>query len=264
MKIYILTDMEGIAGIRRIEQVQRDQPEYYGPACKLMMDDMNVAIAAAFEAGATEVVANDCHGGGGQVRVEQMDPRALYEYNAEGTLMPALDETFDGVIFLGAHAKAGTMNAFLDHTMKSSSWFDFRINGQAVGEIGIQGAYAGHFNVSVIAVTGDEATADEARALLGDVECAVVKTAITRNRARCVSIPEAHRRIRETVTRAIRRIKTFKPWKPETPATVELTVYRSDMADVYRSRQAVLAGIERVDARTLRARINDFRDIRVL
>lgn len=263
MKIYIQADMEGISGIRRSEEVQRACPEYpYG--CRLMMADINVAIEAAFEGGATEVVACDCHGGGGQVEVDQMDPRAQYETPGAGKMMPSLDKTFDGLILLGHHARAGTMNAFLDHTLKSSSIFDYKINGQVVGEIGIEGAYAGHFGVPVIAVSGDDATAREATELLGRVECAVVKTAVTRERASCVSIPEAHKRLREAVTAAVRNAKSYKPYQPELPATLELTLYRSDMADIYQTNQAIMAGVERVDARTVRAQIPDFRYIRVL
>lgn len=51
MKIYILADMEGVSGIHMMEQVKRGHPEHYGPACALMMRDINVAIAAAFDAG---------------------------------------------------------------------------------------------------------------------------------------------------------------------------------------------------------------------
>ena len=109
MKIYILADMEGISGIRMMEQVQRDSGEYR-PACKLMMDDMNVAIGAAFEAGATEAVACDTHGGGGQISIDKMDPRATYESPSAGLMMPSPANDFSGVVLLGHHAMAGTLN----------------------------------------------------------------------------------------------------------------------------------------------------------
>jgi len=259
MKIYILADMEGISGIRMIEQVQRDSVEYPS-ACKLMMDDLNVAIDAAFDGGATQVVACDTHNGGGQVKVEEMDPRATYETPNAGLMMPSLDESFAGLVLLGHHARAGTLNAFLDHTISSASWFEFRINDLAVGEIGIEAAYAGQFGVPVIAVTGDEAAAAEARALLGDVECAIVKTGIGRNRACCVSITEAHKRVREAVSKSVSDARRFLPWKPEMPATIELTVCRSDMADLYEGRPR----IKRVGPRTLRAQITTLKDIRIL
>ena len=183
MKIYILADMEGISGILFQEQVQSGSPKY-AAACDLMMQDMNTAIEAAFEGGATEVVACDTHGGGGQIRIEKMDPRAFYETPNAGEMMPALDESFDGLVLLGHHARAGTRNGFLDHTMDSTRWFEYRINEQPVGEIGIEAAYAGHFNVPVIAVSGDAAAATEATELLGEVRYAVVKWGLGRNRAR--------------------------------------------------------------------------------
>jgi D-amino peptidase len=174
-------------------------------------------------------------------------------------MMPALDSSFSGVVLLGHHAKAGTLNGFLDHTMSSRSWFDFRINGWSVGEIGIEAAYAAHFGVPVIAVTGDEAAALEAQELLGAVECAVVKSGVGRNRANCLSIPEAHKQIREAISTAVREAHRYVPWSPELPATLELTVYRSDMADAYAGRRAV----DRMGARTLRAEIRSLHEIRV-
>ncbi len=259
MKIYILADMEGISGIRMIEQVQRESREYPA-ACKLMMDDINVAIAAAFDAGATEVVACDTHGGGDQVSVDMMDPRATYETPNAGLMMPSLTDEFSGVVLLGHHAMAGTANGFLDHTMSSSSWFEFRINDQVVGEIGIEAAYAAHFGVPVIAMSGDEAAALEAKSLIANVECAVVKKGIGRNRANCLSIHEAHGRIREAISRAVQNISQFSPWTPVLPATIELTVYRSDMADAYAGR----SNVSRVTPRTLRAQIAHLKDIRIL
>ena len=79
MKIYILADMEGISGIRTMPMVKRDSPGEYAEGRRLMMADMNVAIEAAYAGGATEVVACDTHGGGGQVLLNEMDPRAVYE-----------------------------------------------------------------------------------------------------------------------------------------------------------------------------------------
>jgi len=255
MKIYILADMEGISGIRTMPQVKRDSPTEYAEGRRLMMDDVNVAIDAAYAHGATEVVACDTHGGGGQVLLRDMDPRALYETPPQpsgGCLMPSLDQSFDGVILLGHHARAGTLNGFLDHTMNSREWFEYRINGQPVGEIGIEAAYAGHFGVPVIAVSGDEAAVREAKELLGPVGGAVVKWGIGRNRARCLSLPNAHQAIRDAMAGALSFIERVKPFQPELPAVVELTLYRSDMADAY----AAKPGVERVDARTVRRTVN--------
>jgi len=257
MKIYIHADMEGISGIRDGSMVEIGQSAKYQEGCGLMMQDINAAIAGAFEGGATEVIATDTHGGGGQLVLEEMDPRAQYERPAPGEFMPSLDETFAGLILLGHHARAGTMNAFLDHTMSSTSIFDFQINGRSVGEIGIEAAYAGHYDVPVIMVSGDQATAEEAHDLLGEVECVVVKWALCRERARCLHPAEARKLIREAARRAVADAGRFKPYKPSLPATLQTTFFRSDMADARLPRQ----GYERIDARTARRVAQALKDI---
>src|SRR5512137_2916195 len=100
MKIYILADMEGISGIRKHAQVDSSSPEY-AEGRALMTQDINAAVEGAFEGGAEDVVVADTHGGGGQLRLEDMHPRAVYEMPGRGSLMPSLDETFAGVILLG-------------------------------------------------------------------------------------------------------------------------------------------------------------------
>jgi D-amino peptidase len=171
--------------------------------------------------------------------------------------MPSLNETFCGLILLGQHARAGTLNGFLDHTIDSSAWFEYRINGQVVGEIGIEAAYAGHYNLPVIAVSGDECAAREARDLLGDVECAVVKWGIGRNRARCLSPVNARNAIGNAIQKALSSMDRFRPYKPSLPATLQLTLYRSDMADELASRP----GVERIDARTVSKKVCSLMDV---
>ncbi|MEO8205140.1 MAG: M55 family metallopeptidase [Chthoniobacterales bacterium] len=261
IKIYIQNDMEGISGIRTKDQVSRDSPDYE-EGRKLLMMDLNAAIDGAFAGGATEVVVADCHGGGGQMRIGGMDPRAVYEMPNGGIRMASLDETYTGVILLGYHAMAGTVNGFLDHTMSSAEWFEFKINGQVVGEIGIEATIAAHFNVPVIMVSGDETTGKEARATLGkNTECAVVKWGIGRNKAKCLSLENAHKIIRETTKKAVETAAAnpgyYRVFKPKLPVTAELTLYRSDMVDGFAFRP----GIERVNARTIRSRIHSLIDI---
>jgi D-amino peptidase len=248
MKIYIVADMEGISGIYMMEQVKTEFPNHYAIGRKLLMREINHVVGVLYDEGATEVVVLDTHGGGGNIDIGDMDPRALYETPGNG-IMPSLDATFDGVILLGHHSKAGTWNGFLEHTMSSASWFEFKINGNVVGEIGIEAAHAGHFGVPVLAVTGDGATSREAKETLGDaVECAVVKWGLGRNRATCLSLEAAYACISEALTKAVGNIGQLQPYRPDLPATLELTFFRPDFADSYFKR----TDIERVDGRTIR------------
>lgn len=248
--------MEGVSGINTIRQVERTSDEFTDGRI-LLEKEINQAVDACYENGADRVYVCDTHAGGGQVDLLHMDDRAIYEMPSNGLLMPSLDSTFDGVILLGHHAMAGTLNGFLDHTFLSSEWFACRINGNLVGEIGVEAAYAGHFDVPVMLVAGDAAATYEASALLGHVECAVVKWGLGRNSARCLPVSESHQVIRQAIARAMSSACTFKALKYKLPATLRVTLCRSDFAD----RIAGDARIRRVDARVVEIEIASFRDI---
>ena len=248
IKIYILTDMEGISGVREPFQCDREHPEWQR-ARRLLVGDVNAAIAGAFDGGAEEVLVSDGHGGGFNFILEEMDPRARYERpNGARDCLPGLDESFSGVFQIGAHAMAGTLGGFLDHTQSSVRWFEYRINGRPCGEIGQVGAIAGYYGVPVLLVTGDRAACEEARAFFGEIETVAVKEAISRNRARCLHPRWAQELIRQAAKRAVGLVGKIEPWRLEPPIEVTLTYTRQDYAD----EVARNPGVERLDARTVR------------
>lgn len=255
MKLFVMADMEGISGIHLMSQVKREFPADYAYGKKLLMEEINFVVDTLFSLGADEVVVRDGHAGGYNINMGEMDGRASYE-PASLPSLAWLDESFDGLIIIGQHSMAGTLNGFLDHTMNSMEWSQYKINGSEAGEIAILAARAGARNVPVLAVTGDRMAVLEAEALLGRdaVSCAVVKEGIGRNWASCLPIPAARRAIREAMEEALRKIGTVKPYKPKLPATLELTFYRSDFADRYNGS----AEWERTDARTVRKVIRSF------
>lgn len=246
MKIYIHVDMEGTSGIWRREQVLSSEPQY-AQGRELLMADVNAAVAGCFDGGATDVIVCDTHGGGGNFLIEKLDNRAVYETPCESSPLPSVREC-DGLILLAHHAKAGTLNGFLDHTQSSASYFDYRVNGQSVGEIGQETIYAGHSDVPLIMVSGDEAACAEAAEQCPGVVTVAVKKGLSRSRARCLHPDVAHELIRKGAAEAVGKCGTLKPWKPSLPMTLELTYYRADYADSHASRP----GVERVDARTVR------------
>ncbi len=262
MKLYIHADMEGASGIMFPQQTDVNSARYEN-ARQFLINDINVVVQIAKEAGADDIVVCDTHFGGfsgGQIDLTHMHADAEYESWNYGRILPSLDASYAGVVLLAHHAKAGTLNGFLDHTVSSQTIFDYKINGKSVGELGIEAAVAGHFDVPVIMVSGDDKTAEEARALFGDVECAVVKYGLSRNRARCLSMEKAHAVLRDTMSRALESIDRFKPFKPDLPATVEVTYCRSDFAD---EAQAKCNG-ERVDSRTVRRTIASLKELPAL
>ncbi len=252
MKIYIMTDMEGISGIHRAEYVQRGS-DRYAEGRALLTADANAAIEGCFSGGATEVHICDAHGGGDHFLMDEIDSRAIITHTSYGRWWATLEETFDGVMIVGQHAMAGTRNGFLDQTQSSTSWYEFSINGRAVGEIGQLACIAGGFGVPVVMVAGDYAATVEAKKLLGPIETASVKTGAGRSAAICLSPEKGRELIRTAATRAMGRIGEIEPWKPTTPLEVVLKLTRSDHADGIAFR----AGNERIDARTIRRVIDD-------
>ena len=101
-------------------------------------------------------------------------------------MVHGLDESFDGLILLGYHAKFGTQNAILDHTFSPSMIRDLRVNGVSVGELGFNALFAAEKGVPLIMATGDQSLEKEAKDFYQEVETVVVKYAEGRFCARCL------------------------------------------------------------------------------
>jgi D-amino peptidase len=257
MKVYMLCDMEGVSGIYARDQVWRsgERPELYDEGRWLMTRDVNAAAEAALAAGVDELVVCDTHSGGGRnVLWNEMlnDLRVMYEVPHAPRLLPGLDESFDGVILLGHHAKAGTLGAFLDHTW-SGQWFDFQINGQSVGEVGIETCYAGHWDVPLIMVQGDEACCAEVEEQFPQAVTATVKRGLDRFHAAGPSPDVARQWTADKVAEAVERARGggLSPFKPTLPMTVRWTAATTDLVD----RVAYRSGVRRVDARTVECQV---------
>ncbi len=257
MKLYVMTDMEGISGIHLMSQVKKEFPADYAYGKRKLTEEINFVVDTLCKLGAEKIVVRDGHSGGWNINLGDMDGRAEYEPPCLHSLA-TLDESFDGLIILGQHSKAGTLNGFLDHTINSKEWFSYKINGMEVGEIGLLAARAGAVGVPVLAVTGDLKAAEEAKALLGEenVSCAAIKQGVGRNWANCLPLDKARKTIADTLAEAVTRIGRVKPYQPQLPATLELTFYRSDFADRYNGMEEWT----RKDARTIAKTITSFKE----
>lgn len=249
MKIYISADMEGIVGVVTGEQLGPSGFEY-NRAREFMTAEVNAAIEAAFEAGATEIVVSDSHGNGQNLLIEKLNPKVtlVRAWPRPLMMMQGIDETFDGAICIGYHTGTTNMQGVRAHTISSARLTDVRINGKSVSEAGINAAIAGQFGVPIILVSGDDAVVKETTELLGDVEGAVVKWASGFHSARTLMPEAAYAVIREKVKRAIGRIKDFKPHKVTTPVQLDVT-FKS-----YRASEVLsyLSIVERTSAHSIR------------
>ncbi len=182
MKVYVMTDMEGVAGIQNsADWCRPPAPEssgrYYDMGKELLTREVNAAIDGLFEGGATEVIVADGHGPGGILPL-LLDERVMLMRGWPSGWPLELDESFDAVIWVGQHAKAGTPYAHIAHT-RSMRYIDQSINGVSVGEFGQFALCAGELGIPAIFGSGDEAFCREAEALVPNILTVSVKRGLT-------------------------------------------------------------------------------------
>ena len=140
MKLFLMTDMEGVCGVVNHDIWVTPEGRYYEEGKKLLTLEINAAVEGFYAAGATDILVVDAHGYGG-INNLLLDERVKYLRGPLPTPYPyMLDASFDAIAWIGQHAKAGTEYAHMAHT----GWFntvDYRINDISVGEFGQVVAY---------------------------------------------------------------------------------------------------------------------------
>lgn len=254
MKVYMMTDMEGASGVTQEAQTFVDQDRYQ-EGRRALTRDVNAAVTGACQAGADEILVCDGHGGhsGYNFVYEELVGGAQYILGGPWDSYEArLDASFDAMFGIAMHAMAGTVDGVLDHTMSSQAQVSVHLNEVLVGEIGICAAIAGHFQVPVTLITGDEAACREVRELLGPgVVVAPVKAGLRRHSAICLAPETARSLISERAAQAVEATQRgdVEPWKLPSPTTLRAQWVRTDMTERWRKRLG--DGIEMPDARTV-------------
>jgi D-amino peptidase len=245
VKVHIISDMEGVAGIVRPEQTQAGEA-LYEEGRKLYTEEINAAVRGAARAGAEEIVVMDHHGAGkawsfNSLVPDLLDPACEYVVQSSWTEYTAfLEAGCDACLLVGMHAMAGTPDGVLSHTVHGREWRRLRFNGVLVGETAINAALCGTWNCPVVLVTGDDATCHEATALLGDGLTTVsVKTAIGRTSARNVPPLRARELIEEGAYNALQKPDAVKPYDPGRPIEIALEFTNPSEVVKYRGRQGV-------------------------
>lgn len=218
LRIYIVTDLEGASGVYQFAQTREPGNPPGEKAKEYLMGDIAAVVRGLRAAHATEIVVLDGHGSQAFVP-HLMAPGAKY---ITGKPRPgpltSLDESFAGLIQLGAHAMMGTPDGVLCHTQSSRTENRYWYNGVESGELAQCAAIAGHFGVPTIMVTGDEAACREARQFFGtNCVTVAVKRGITREAAVLYPFDETRQALYEGARRAVASIPRCKPYKLSLP-----------------------------------------------
>ncbi len=253
MKVHIISDMEGVAGIVRGQQTNAGE-DLYEEGRKLYTEEINAAVRGAKKAGAEQIVVMDHHGAGKAYSFNSLIPDLL-EADCEYVVQSSwteysgfLEEGCDACLLVGMHAMAGTVDGVLAHTVSGREWRSLRFNGVLVGETGINAAFCGTWDCPVLLVTGDSASCSEATALLGDgLTTVAVKQGIGVQGARNIAPLRARELIEEAARSALKDLSAVEPFDPGRPSEIEVEFHHPDEVDKYRGRIGVeVIAVDRV------------------
>ena len=249
MKLFLSTDFEGTSGIVAWEQIIEGNAEYE-QGRRLLTDEVNAVIAGAMEGGAIEFVVNDAHHTMRNLHPQDLLGRATLITGRHKPLymMEGLDSSFDGVFFVSYHGSIGAEHAILSHTYNPGAIWEVRINGEIVGESGINALMVAHYDVPIIFISGDSTTTQEAQSIAPNAEKVVVKESLGRFAAVHTHPAIACELLRAGATRAVRNLPTMQPPAFKLPVTLEITFLVADMAEM----ALWIRGVERIAPRTVK------------
>ena len=223
MKVYIQTDIEGVAGFcfrenrenTGYENILHRQRMY-----RLLTEEVNAAVRAAFDSGADEVLVNDNHGSGYNILFEELVPecRIIHGRNGSGPQwLPLLDETADALVLVGMHAMGGTKKAIIPHTKWEVNHGEIYLS-----EGSSAAALAGDLGVPTVFASGDDKIIAELLAKIPKIETATVKQALSPYMSCSVMPQKARQMIYEGVKRGLANRALIPPYKIKGPVTVLL------------------------------------------
>ncbi len=261
MKVFVVTDMEGVAGIVSFTQQSYADGKYYEEAKRLETAEVNAAVDGMLDAGVEEILVWDGHGAGG-IDFETLHPAVRLLHGRPSPPWSRLDEViaqYDLCVMIGQHARAGVVTSNQNHTQNSRAVDHYKLNGKPIGEIGQIALYFGAFGIPLVFLSGEEDACREAEDLVAGITTVAVKKGLSRNAAISLSAPEARRRIRAGAASAIERQRSdpISPLVWEGPFVLEKRYFHTDVADSAADRP----GVERVDSQTVRLRSDDIRAI---
>src|SRR5438132_3510591 len=260
MKVHVISDMEGVSGIVKWQQTTGGDP-MYEEGRRRYTEEINAAVRGAKAAGATEIVVMDCHGAGqgwtfNSLVPDLLEPDCEFVVQEEWTEYTAfLESGCDAALFVGMHAMDGTRYGVMNHTVSGQSWQNLSFNGTLVGETGINAALCGTWSCPVLLVTGDRATCDEGRALLGEgLTTVAVKEGLSRYSARQIPPVRAREMIEQGAREALKNPGRVPSYQPGRPTTIRVELATPDRSEKWRNRE----GVEIPDPRTVVARGDHF------
>ncbi|MCS7364781.1 MAG: M55 family metallopeptidase [archaeon GB-1867-035] len=251
MKAFISVDLEGMPYVVSAGHLGPRSP-LYEEARKIATKITKITAEALKENGFDEILIADSHGPMVNILIEDLPeyveiirgfPRPLS--------MVSWVEECDAILFLGYHAKAGTIKSTFDHTYSGASIYKVEINGIEASEFLLNTWVAGHYNIPAILVAGEEKLLEiDVCKYTPWAERVVLKRSASRYAARSPSLVRIERELRNAVKNAVSKLKRgdVKPLKVESPVEMKITFMKSGFADA----AELMPTVERISGTTVK------------
>jgi D-amino peptidase len=255
MKFFILTDIEGVAGVDSFSQTRTKDNNQKALGMRQLAREVNACIEGIRSVDAdAQVDVWDGHGSGGLHAKDLVGGNYLREGRPYRRL-----EGYAALLFVGQHAMAGTINAPLCHTYSSLHVAYYRLNGVFIGEFGCRALLAGTQGVPTIFLAGDDKAALEAKMFIPQIETAVVKWGRGLEAAVHMDQEQACDLVRQRTAVAVERMAEIPPFTDiQPPYTLEMRY--NEPPDPSRHQGP---GVEWVDPRTVRITRDEIVDLLV-
>ena len=258
MKFAIGVDCEGVACAVGAPGASLNSSRDLAFAQLQATREANAAARGLFDAGAEQVIVWDNHGGSLNLTYDELDERCDIALGVGFPhRWPGVDESFDGVLFVGYHAMDNTIDGVMCHSFSSAAYQQLKIDEREVGEMAIDAAVAGKMGIPVIFAASDDKGTAEAREFFPGVETVTTKQGMGWNAAVSKHPKLVLHEIHETAQRAAGRAGELEPFTFEEPLILEIRYKRIEAAQA--ASRGFKAG-ERLDPYTVRHRLESITD----
>lgn len=232
MEYLIAVDLEGVNNVKgepyfSLHTGKKD----YDVAVEQAVLEVNMAIKALFDGGATKVVVWDNHWLGENLDFSKIDPRAERQnemLSCQRRFEFAKNHNFAGAVYIGYHSRAGSINGILSHTYSGTDIQYMKVGGKAYGEFEFDTTCASVYGIKPLFASGDSVFIEQVKEFSPATVTVVTKKALGRNEAEFYDNETVLRNIYEGVLASLK--KEIPIVTIPLPAEIEIRYTRSEMA----------------------------------
>jgi len=218
VRFLIMTDIEGVTGITTYPQAENSQL-----GRDMLMHDLLAVIEGIRMEDNHEITVYDMHTDGRNIDISLLpeDVQVIAGKPINPKVYRGIGGAFDGLFLVGLHAMSREPGALLAHSYLIQ-YESIRLNGQLVGEIGIERALAGEQGIPLLFVSADDMGCREALMLDENIVTAPVKISLGETQA-VLKTPEFTKKLlREKAAEAAKQAKYIHPVAVTFPVAVQI------------------------------------------